>query len=50
MQVEGFVDFNVCGSLFDLYAIWGQIKFLVCICVDLVYLVIDQNEYGVESF
>ena len=35
--------------LFDLYAMWAQINLLVCICVDVVYLVIDQNKYGVES-
>ena len=36
--------------LFDLYAMWAHINLLVWICVDVVYLVIDQNEYGVESF
>ena len=28
----------------------AHINLLVCICADVVYLVIDQNEYGVEFF
>jgi hypothetical protein len=27
-----------------------KINSLVCICVEVVYLCIDQNEYGVEIF
>ena len=27
-----------------------HIKLLICICADVVYLVIDQNEYGVDLF
>jgi len=30
--------------------IQAHINLLVCICADVVYLVIDQNEYGVEFF
>ena len=34
----------------EMKMIQAHINLLVCICADVVYLLIDQNEYGVEFF
>ena len=42
--------FLISTSLNEVKIIEAHIKLLICICADVVYLVIDQNEYEVEIF